>query len=104
MYESLKYIMDIHDKVGEILKTTNYKIDMTKEDYENHLIADRCYLCFGNFNKNDYKVKDHDHLKEKNNYRGAAHNNCNIKCNNTKYFKLPVIAHNLKGYDSHFIF
>ena len=46
------------------------------------------------------KVRDHDHLKEFNNYRGAACFDCNIKTN-FKNYKLKVLFHNLKGYDSH---
>jgi hypothetical protein len=104
MFESLKYIMEIQDKARDIINETKYDIHMTREDNAVHYKADRCYLCFQKFHKNNPKVRDHDHLKPKFNYRGPACNNCNLRCNKEKYFSLPVIAHNLKGYDSHFIF
>ena len=43
------------------------------------------------------KVRDHCHFTGK--YRGAAHNSCNLKCRKPKV--LPVIFHNLQGYDAH---
>ena len=47
-------------------------------------------------------VRDHCHITGK--YRGSAHNFCNLKLRlNPEYIKIPVIFHNLKGYDSHFI-
>ncbi len=45
------------------------------------------------------KVRDHDHLTGK--FRGAAHNFCNLRYR--KQFKIPVLFHNLKNYDSHLI-
>ena len=44
-----------------------------------------------------FKVRDHCHFTWK--YRGAAHNQCNLKCR--KPLILPVVFHNLQGYDSH---
>ena len=44
-----------------------------------------------------FKVRDHCHFTGK--YRGAAHNSCNLQC--PKPMILPVIFHNLQGYDSH---
>ena len=54
-----------------------------------------CWIC-GKLIDCDDKVKDHCHVTGK--YRGAAHWSCNI---NLK--KVPMIFHNLKGYDSHLI-
>ena len=44
-----------------------------------------------------FKVRDHCHFTGK--YRGAAHNQCNLKCRKPLF--LPVVFHNLQGYDSH---
>ena len=47
-------------------------------------------------------VKDHDHMTGK--YCGAAHNECNFKLKlNPKTTPIPVIFHNLKGYDGHLL-
>ena len=48
------------------------------------------------------KVRDHCHITGL--YRGSAHNDCNLKLRiKPEEIKIPVIFHNLKGYDSHFI-
>ena len=47
----------------------------------------------------EYRVRDHCHVTG--NYRGAAHNICNLKYRIT--WKVPVVFHNLRGYDSHLI-
>lgn len=54
------------------------------------------------FVDNHKKVRDHDHFKPDNNYRGAAHEKCNLGCN-LKHVKIPCIAHNAKNYDYHLI-
>ena len=46
--------------------------------------------------------RDHCHITGQ--YRGSAHQDCNLKLRiDSKEFKIPVIFHNLCGYDSHFI-
>ena len=45
------------------------------------------------------KVRDHCHVSGK--YRGAAHDKCNLNFHHRH--RVPVIIHNLKGYDSHLI-
>ena len=50
----------------------------------------------------DIRVRDHCHITKQ--YRGSAHQDCNLILRiHVKDFKLPVIFHNLRGYDCHFI-
>ena len=49
---------------------------------------------------NTDKVRDHCHLTGK--FKGAAHNQCNLKLKIPK--QLAIIFHNLGGYDGHIIF
>ena len=38
-------------------------------------------------------------------FRGAAHSQCNLKYKiEKKRYKLPIVFHNLRGYDAHLIF
>ena len=61
-----------------------------------------CYLCKKPLLQKNYRdaVKDHCHLTGK--YRGAAHNQCNLKLKiNPKTDQIPVVFHNLRGYNAH---
>ena len=79
----------------KILNTEN-PINMTKDDEIDFQTSTCCYICKNDLN-ND-KARDHDHFTGK--YRGAAHNQCNLNIRKTRY-RLPIIIHNMKGYDSH---
>ena len=56
-----------------------------------------CWICKKEFGENEEKVKDHCHYTGR--YRGAVHNECNLKYRKPDF--TPVIFHNLSGYDSH---
>ncbi|KFM83282.1 hypothetical protein X975_08032, partial [Stegodyphus mimosarum] len=75
------------------------KIDMSKEQEQEFQNAVNCHIC-GKVLGTD-RVRDHDHLQKTNNYRGAAHSACNL--NYKLSWKIPVIFHNLRCYDSHLI-
>ena len=71
---------------------------MTSEDEEIYNNSHICWICKQELNMD--KVRDHCHVTGK--FRGAAHNKCNSKLRIPK--KLPIIFHNLQGYDGHIIF
>ena len=68
---------------------------LTSEEQKLFEQAKTCHICSCQL-KND-KVRDHCHFTGK--YRGAAHNKCNLMCKKPRV--LPVIFHNLQGYDAH---
>ena len=48
-------------------------------------------------------VRGHCHFTEQ--FRGAAHQQCNLNYKiDKKRYKLPIVFHNLRGYDAHLIF
>lgn len=97
MTKFLEYILDIQDKAYKIVKTEKEMI-ITKSQMKEFYQATNCSICDKILGED--RVRDHDHITGL--YRGAAHNNCNINyC--FKKFQLPIIFHNLKGYDSHLI-
>jgi len=57
--------------------------------------AFRCHICDGDLG--DDRVRDHCRLTGT--FSGAAHNGCNLNYKVLKF--IPVMFHNLSGYDSH---
>ena len=72
---------------------------LLENERELHNSALRCYLCEMEFTEDNGKVRDHDHLTGI--YRGPACNRCNINYKLPRF--IPVVLHNLSGYDAHFI-
>ena len=68
---------------------------MTSEDEEIYNNSCICWICKQELNMD--KVRDHCHVTGK--FRGAAHNTCNI--NLRLPMKLPIIFHNVQGYNGH---
>ena len=75
----------------------NKKLKMTTEDKKNYQDSQDCWIC--NEKLDETKVRYHCHIAGK--YRGAAHNQCNLKLKIPK--KLPLIFHNLQNYNEHII-
>ena len=81
-------------------KRFNKNLIMHEKEEEQFQSGNTCWICEKLIDNVDEKVRDHFHLTRK--FRGAAHWSCNINLQSTK--KVPVIFHNLRGYDSHLIF
>ena len=108
--EMLSEVSHCQIMVREEFKKPLVMTDQNEKDYQN---ATKCHICSRKFkfvngvinggrNGTKLKVRDHCHITGQ--YRGAAHSDCNLKwAISADNLKIPVIFHNLKGYDSHFI-
>ena len=96
MLEEVKYCK-------KTMKTCfNKPLKMTSDDVDTFEKAKECHICNKQYTEKDIRVRDHCHITGK--YRGSAHQECNLQLRiNPDEIKIPVILHNLRGYDSHFI-
>ena len=98
-----KFFTDIFEEEKEILEKLksfqNTPLNLSYKEKMHHKNATKCYVCDCSFTDKNRKVRDHCHVLR--NYRGAACNTCNLSMKMTK--TIPVIFHNLKGYDSHLL-
>ena len=96
MFEEVKNCQRI------IRENFNKPLIMTGENEESFQKATHCHICEKKYKVDDVPVRDHCHVTGK--YRGSAHQSCNLKLQiSAEKIKIPVVFHNLKGYDSHFI-
>ncbi|XP_044748775.1 uncharacterized protein LOC123309638 [Coccinella septempunctata] len=99
----MKWFADELNQFAEDVETVflcPYDIDMTPPQNIEFKKATHCHICGKNFNF-EVKVRDHNHLIAVNNYRGAAHKGCNV--NYKDRHTIPVVFHNLSGYDANFV-
>ena len=100
VYKFMKAMLDEVKYCNKIMKKHfNKPLRMTEDDEKELQKANECHICNKKYNENDVRVRDHCHITGK--YRGSAHQDCNLNFRITE--KIPVIFHNLRGYDSHFI-
>ena len=85
-----------------VKKHFNKPLVMTEENKLYFESANYCHICKNRYSEEDIRVRDHCHITG--NYRGSAHQDCNLKLRlSPSNIQIPVFFHNLRGYDSHFI-
>ena len=101
VYEFIKSILNEYNYCRKVIKKCFCRnLIMSAEEEERFEQSNICWICGKLFEISDRKVRYHCHISGK--YRGASHWSCNINLKISK--TIPVIFHNLKGYDSHLIF
>ena len=87
---------------SKMKKYFNKPLKMTVENEMDFKKAIKCHICDIRYTTEDIRVRDHCHITGE--FRGSAHQDCNLKLQiKPDTIKIPVIFHNLRGYDSHFI-
>ena len=96
MFEDVEYCKDI------VKKRFNKPLIITENDELCFKLMDKYHICGKKYTNKDVRVRDHCHITGK--FRGSAQQECNLKLRiKPEDIKIPVIFHNLRGYDNHFI-
>ena len=100
------FIECLLEEVKDIQKILDEPMPMqiTPEQERDYVAAEECYICEMPLGPD--RVRDHCHLTGQ--YRGAAHNRCNLQLQSRRgvggnALQIPVIFHNLRGYDANHI-
>ena len=97
-YKFIKPILEEHEHCKKIMKKHfNKNLIMTEKEEENFQPSNTCWICKKLIE--DEIIRENCHTTRK--YWGTAHWKCNVNLKLTKI--VPLIFHNLKGYDSHLI-
>ena len=102
MEQFLKYL---HQEVVNInaIFAKPKPLHMSEKNEKDFQSATQCWICQKEFNdEKNPKVTGHCHILGQ--YRGPAHKICNVKLAIKPWITpIPVVFHNLRGYDSHLI-
>ena len=96
MFEEVEYCKAV------VKKRFNKPLVMTEDDKQCFRTMGGCHICGEKYNDKDVRIRHHCQITGK--FRCLAHQECNLKLRiKSDDIKIPIIFHNLCGYDSHFI-
>ena len=103
VYKFLEKMLEEVDYCKNVIrKNLNKKLDINDDDEKKFKNSTICYICNKQYKEKDIKVRYHNPINNK--YIDSAHKECKFKLQiDSDKIKIPVIFHNLRGYDSHFI-
>ena len=103
-YENVNWFVDeiikLENKMNFCFKNTKKDIIMAEEDKQDFENDNICRYCDKYFESD--KVRDHCHLTGE--YRGPAHNECNLQVKQKDSNFITIGLHNFSNYDCHMFF
>ena len=100
VYRFIEAILKEYNYCKKVIKRHfNKNLVISAENEERFQLGKNCWICIKLFDVGDDKVRHHCHITGT--YKGSAHWSCNINLKLSK--KVPVMFHNLRGYDNHLI-
>ena len=96
----IKEMIRLHEDMMFCYNAYSYDIDMTPKTEKAFKKARACHICqkFINRKSGNYAVRDHNHFKQKDNFRGAAHLVCNL--NYWQRMKQATVIFHCAQYDA----
>ena len=97
----MESLQELEEELYEFQKQVKPML-LTEEEEAQFQAATHCYMCRDPILEKEgkwRKVRDRNHATG--DYRGAAHQHCNV--NKKRTYHIPVFFHNLRGYDGHLI-
>src|SRR5262249_49803221 len=104
MPEFFKALRKEETSINEVMSVNLDMTPLTPDQQRHHSQAITCEACDRKFTAKNHKTAHHDHLTGS--YIAPICRGCNLNLKYRKYgdsFFIPVIIHNLRGYDSHLI-
>ena len=96
MLKEVEYCKDI------VIKEFNQPLRITKEEKSEFMMTNSCHICGEVYKHRNEGFKDYSHITGR--YKSSAHKECMLKNRiGPDNLKIPVVFHNLHGYDGHFI-
>ena len=92
-------VMEEANRCTKIMDKIKKPLVITPSDEDDFLCSEQCHICGKAYDEDSVRVRDHCHMTGR--YRGSAHQSCNLNFKVTK--KIPLVFHNLRGYDGHLI-
>lgn len=95
----LKRMVEVSRYCTRVRRSLSKNLSMSREEVERYESTEKCYVCGDGFTKKEFKIRGY--CKGSGRFVGGVHERCQKEFVISN--RIPVVFHNLRGYDSHFL-